>query len=92
MAIDIEDFEAASAEALHGDEETVRQLVLRFLAAHPDKAYAREEIRSAIGVETISLIHELNRLEQAGRVRHKGRYWALSPTVDPTSIDGGRVS
>ena len=50
---------------------------MRFLAAHPDKAFTQSEIRDATGVKAGSISVVLSRLEERGLVRHKGTYWAL---------------
>ena len=90
MPIDIDEFETASEEALRGGgTETERESVLYFLARNPSRAYAREEIRSATGVSTISLVHELFQLESEGLVRRRGRYWAVDPEAEVPGIESG---
>ncbi|QLG28916.1 MarR family transcriptional regulator [Halorarum halophilum] len=82
MPIDIEQFESSSEDRLQGGGETNAERVMRFLAAHPDKAFTQSEIRDATGVKTGSISVVLSRLEDRELVRHKGTYWALGDDED----------
>ena len=77
MPIDIEEFEAATAEELQGSATPLRSAVLEFLSYNPEMAYSREELQSSLEVDAIHLLHQLSLLEREGLVRHKGRYWAI---------------
>jgi len=82
MPIDIETFESAPADRLQNGGETNADRVMRFLAAHPDKAFTQSEIRDATDVKAGSISVVLSRLEDRGLVRHKGTYWALGEADD----------
>ena len=86
MPIPIEEFEAATPEQLQADARPLPREVLEFLSYNPDMAYSRDEIQSAIEVDAIHLLHELTTLERQGKVRHKGRYWAIAPGYDGASL------
>ncbi|WP_255152202.1 MarR family transcriptional regulator [Halorarius halobius] len=77
MLIDIETFESSSEDQLQGSGETNADRVMRFLAAHPDKAFTQSEIRDATDVKAGSISVVLSRHEDRGLVRHKGTYWTL---------------
>lgn len=77
MPIDIETFESTPADRLRRGEETNAERVVRFLAAHRDKAFTQSEIRDATDVKAGSISVVLSRLEDRGLVRHKGTYWTL---------------
>lgn len=77
MPIDIEEFESADPGELRGEEDTLRQQVLEYLAYNPESAYSREELQGALDVDAIQILHALTTLEREGLVRHKGRYWAI---------------
>jgi len=85
MPIDIETFESAPSDNLQHDGETNADRVLRFLAAHPDKAFTQSEISQSTGVKTGSISVVLSRLEDRDLVRHKGTYWALGEAGDVAS-------
>jgi len=82
MPIDIETFESTAADQLDQNGPTNADRVMRFLAAHPDKAFTQSEIRDATGVKAGSISVVLSRLEERGLVRHKGTYWALGDDDD----------
>lgn len=82
MPIDIETFESAPPDRLQNGGETNADRVMRFLAAHPDKAFTQSEIRDATDVKAGSISVVLSRLEDRGLVRHKGNYWALGESDD----------
>jgi DNA-binding IclR family transcriptional regulator len=77
VPIDIETFESAPEDRLQSGGETNADRVMRFLAAHPDKAFTQSEIRDATDVNAGSISVVLSRLEDRGLVRHRGSYWAL---------------
>jgi predicted transcriptional regulator of viral defense system len=77
MPIDIETFETSPEDRLQHSGETNADRVMRFLAAHPDKAFTQSEVRDATEVKAGSISVVLSRLEDRGLVRHKGNYWAL---------------
>ncbi|AOW80061.1 hypothetical protein HTSR_0876 [Halodesulfurarchaeum formicicum] len=77
MAIDIETFESAPEDQLRNGGETNADRVMRFLAAHPEKAFTQSEIRDAADVKAGSISVVLSRLEDRGLVRHRGNYWAV---------------
>lgn len=52
--------------------------VLRFLRAHPDKAFTQSEIADATDVTAGSVGPTLVRLRERGRVDHRGKYWRVS--------------
>ena len=77
MPIDIETFESAPEDRLQQSGETNADRVMRFLAAHPDKAFTQSEIRDATDVKAGSISVVLSRLEERDLVRHKGNYWTI---------------
>ncbi|WP_416841579.1 MarR family transcriptional regulator [Haloferax sp. DFSO52] len=77
MPIDIDAFESSPPDRLQNSGETNAERVMRFLAAHPDKAFTQSEIRDATDVKAGSISVVLARLEDRGLVRHKGTFWAL---------------
>lgn len=87
MPIDIDEFEAATPEELRelALDDTVYERVLQYLAFNPRRAYSRDEIQSSVGITDIDLFAILSWLESKGYVRHKGRYWAISPEYDGKS-------
>jgi predicted transcriptional regulator of viral defense system len=85
MPIDIETFDAVSEDRLQNRGETNADRVMRFLAAHPDKAFTQSEIRDATDVKAGSISVVLSRLEDRGLVRHKGNYWALGDADEMAS-------
>ena len=84
MPIDIDEFEDMEPEELRelALDDTDYDRVLQYLAFNPRRAYARDEIQSSVGITGIDLFAILSRLEAEGYVRHKGRYWAISPEYD----------
>lgn len=80
MPIDIEMFESSPEDRLQQSGETNADRVMRFLAAHPDKAFTQSEIREATDVKAGSISVVLSRLEDRDLVRHKGNYWTLGET------------
>jgi predicted transcriptional regulator of viral defense system len=82
MPIDINTFESSSSDRLQASGETNADRVMRFLAAHPDKAFTQSEIRDATGVKAGSISVVLSRLEDRALVRHKGNYWAVGEDDD----------
>lgn len=77
MPIDIETFESSPEDRLQHNGETNADRIMRFLAAHADKAFTQSEIRDATDVKAGSISVVLSRLEDRGLVRHKGNYWTL---------------
>jgi hypothetical protein len=88
MPIDIDIFESTPPEHLQNRGETNAERVMRFLAAHPDKAFTQSEIRDATDVKAGSISVVLSRLEDRGLVRHKGNYWALGDDDDVAAYTG----
>ena len=82
MPIDIETFEASPEDRLKHSGETNADRVMRFLAAHTNKAFTQSEIRDATDIKAGSISVVLSRLEDRGLVRHKGNYWALGEADD----------
>ena len=82
MPIDIETFESSPADRLQNSRETNADRVMRFLAAHTNKAFTQSEIRDATDIKAGSISVVLSRLEDRGLVRHKGNYWALGEDDD----------
>jgi len=82
MPIDIETFESSPADRLQNSRETNADRVMRFLAAHTNKAFTQSEIRDATDIKAGSISVVLSRLENRGLVRHKGNYWALGEDDD----------
>ena len=78
MPIDIDEFKTASKEALSVEEGTHADSILSFLADNDDRAFTQKEIHEETGIKRGSVGAVLSRLEDAGLVRHKGRYWAIS--------------
>lgn len=84
VPIDIDEFEAADAADLRDGAVPLREDVVEYLSFHPDLAYSRAELQTALDVDAIHLLHVLTLLEQEGVVRHKGGYWAIDgATADP---------
>jgi len=82
MPIDIETFESEPPDSLENSGGTNADRVMRFLTAHPDKAFTQSEIRDATDIKAGSISVVLSRLEDRGLVRHKGNYWALGEGDD----------
>jgi hypothetical protein len=92
MPIDIDTFESSSPDRLQHSGETNADRVMRFLAAHPDKAFTQSEIREATDVKAGSISVVLSRLEDRDLVRHKGNYWALGGDDELAAYTGMRES
>ena len=88
MPIDIDTFESSPPDRLQNSGETNAERVMRFLAAHPDKAFTQSEIRDATDVKAGSISVVLARLEDRGLVRHKGTYWALGEPDEVAAYTG----
>ncbi|MCH7659276.1 MAG: MarR family transcriptional regulator [Euryarchaeota archaeon] len=82
MPIDIERFEGAPENELHGGGETHADRVLSFLATHSEQAFTPKEIREETGIARGSIGVVLSRLEERELVRHRGEYWAISNERD----------
>jgi Mn-dependent DtxR family transcriptional regulator len=80
MSIDIDRFEKADPSDL--DSVTNAERVVAFLATHDDRAWQRSEIAERAGVGQNSIGAVLSRLAEAGLVRHKGKYWAITDDRD----------
>lgn len=78
MPISIEAFDAAPDPDLRpaaaGAEN--ERCVSEFLAENAEQAFTPAEVREATGVPRGSVCVVLSRLEDEGRVRHRGQYWA----------------
>lgn len=96
MPIDIERFEAGREEDLRAGGETNAERLLRFLSAHPEKAFTPKEIHHETDVPRGSVGVVLARLEERGLVRHRGDYWAIGEGEDVettlTSIAASRAA
>lgn len=82
MPIDIDRFEQDSSEALRSGGRTNAEVILAFLAAHPEQAYTPKEIHEATDVTRGSVGVVLSRLEDRELVRHRGEYWAIGEAED----------
>ncbi|WP_123538711.1 helix-turn-helix transcriptional regulator [Halosimplex salinum] len=86
MAISIEEFEATPSQELRpataGAANAER--VVEFLDERRDRAFTPAEIREATGVPRGSVCVVLSRLEDQGRVRHRGAYWAGAARSETT--------
>ncbi|WP_158855559.1 TrmB family transcriptional regulator [Halorhabdus sp. CUG00001] len=82
MPIDIGQFEESSSKELQAGGRTNAEKILSFLASSADQAYTPKEIHEATGVKRGSVGVVLSRLEERGRLRHRGEYWAISEGVD----------
>jgi len=77
MPIPIVEFEETPPAALHTHRDPTHvETVEGFLAAHADEAFTLREIREATGVPRGCVGSVLTKLEDSGRVRHRGAYWA----------------
>ena len=79
MPIDIDEFEKKSYETIGIDEGTNADAVLRFLVKNDERAFTQSEIHDETEVKRGSVGAVLSRLEEADLVRHKGKYWAVTP-------------
>lgn len=79
MPIDRERFEHLTGDALELRKGTNAYAVVSFLAAHPDQAFTRAEIRDGANLPDGSVGPVLSRLKADGLVEHRGKYWALGP-------------
>jgi len=79
MPIDIDEFEEKSDGAISIDTGTNADAVLRFLAENDETAFTQSEIHDETEVKRGSVGAVLSRLEEADLVRHKGKYWAVTP-------------
>lgn len=52
--------------------------VVRFLAAHDDRAYTRREIADAVSADPETVGTNLSRLKARGLVRHREPHWAFT--------------
>lgn len=57
---------------------TNADVILSFLAANADQAFAQSEIAEATDVKRGSVGPTLVRLRESGRVDHRGQYWRIS--------------
>lgn len=79
MPISIDQFDSEPEEALDLQQGTQPYRVLQFLAERDDQAFTQTEIHEATAINRGSVGAVLSRLEDRGLVRHRGRYWAVSP-------------
>jgi DNA-binding IclR family transcriptional regulator len=79
VPIDRDRFEQLAGDALSLRKGTNAYAVVSFLAAHPDAAFTRAEIRDGANIPDGSVGPVLSRLADAGLVEHRGQYWALGP-------------
>jgi len=82
MPIDIDRFEEGSPAVRQSDGPTNAEVILSFLARHPEQAYTPKELHEATDVARGSVGVVLSRLEERGLVRHRGDYWALGDIED----------
>jgi Mn-dependent DtxR family transcriptional regulator len=80
MSIDRNTFENTSEAEL--EELSVPDKVLRFLAAHDDRAFKVREIASQIGSDEGVASTALSRLKDRGLVEHKAMYWAVTDDTE----------
>jgi len=78
MPIDRDEFENASEETLGVEEGTHADTVLSFLAENAERAFTQREIHDETDIKRGSVGAVLSRLGDAGLVRHKGKYWAIT--------------
>ncbi|MFB6074846.1 MAG: TrmB family transcriptional regulator [Haloarculaceae archaeon] len=80
MPIDIETFERTPEQELWADRKGVigTDAVLAFLSERPDQAFTATEIREGADLPRGCIGIALARLEDAGRVRHRGAYWTVT--------------
>ncbi|MDZ7688364.1 MAG: helix-turn-helix domain-containing protein [Halobacteriales archaeon] len=79
MPIDIDEFEKKSDDTIGIDDGTNADRVLRFLAENDETAFTQSEVHDETEVKRGSVGSVLSRLEEADLVRHKGKYWAVTP-------------
>jgi DNA-binding transcriptional ArsR family regulator len=84
MSIDRETFENASEDELEG--LSTPDQVLRFLAAHEDRAFKAREIAAQVELDEGAVSTALSRLKERGIVEHKATYWAI--TTDDSRLEG----
>lgn len=78
MPIDRDEFDSASEETLGVEEGTHADTILSFLAENDGHAFTQREIHEETDIKRGSVGAVLSRLDDAGLVRHKGKYWAIS--------------
>jgi|GEM_PF-1688600 len=83
MPISIAEFNGTPVTELptHRDPTHV-ETIETFLAEHADEAFTLREIRKATGVPRGCIGSVLAKLEDSGRVRHRGVYWASGADGD----------
>lgn len=74
MVIDIEEFEAASADG----ERSTTELIVEFLLDNREAAFTRSEIAESIDRDANTVGTNLSRLKDRGIVRHRRNHWALT--------------
>ncbi|AEN05751.1 helix-turn-helix domain-containing protein [Halolamina sp.] len=79
MPIDIETFEQNSE---FDNGQTNAERILRFLARNNDRAFERNEIAEATGMNPNTVSAVLSRLKERGFVRHKPPYWAIADDTE----------
>lgn len=78
MPISIDRFESDDL----GPEPSLPERVLGFLASHPEQAFRRGEIATALETDPDAVSTALSRLEDRTLVRHRGEYWAVVEDLD----------
>ena len=82
MPIDIERFETEPDDTLRATGPTNAEVILSFLASHPDQAFTPREIHHETQIPRGSVGVVLSRLEDRELVRHRGEYWAIEEDAD----------
>ncbi len=77
MPIDIDTFERESG---FEEEPTNAARIVAFLQSNDDKAFRRQEIADATGIDPNAVSAVLSRLKKRDVVRHKPPYWAIGDT------------
>jgi len=92
MPIDIDEFEEKSDRTIDIEDGTNADRVLRFLAEKDETAFTQSEIHDETEVKRGSVGAVLSRLEDADLVRHKGKYWAVTPEASEAYEEDDSVS
>ncbi|MEZ3115702.1 hypothetical protein RYH80_07205 [Halobaculum sp. MBLA0147] len=59
-------------------DERVAGRVYRFLLAHADSAFRRDEIVTALDDDAAAVADALDRLRRDGRLAHRGEFWSVA--------------